>query len=132
MAAQRHPNIRGRFVMRRTLIVFSLALGLIGAGLIKELIQPVFLNDATYLTYATALLTIGVTFTRSWRDWMCEHGFTLLLGLFGTVLGFSMAIAGIGDTSAALKSVGVLTALNTTIVGMACHIYLIILQRVAR
>lgn len=117
---------------KRTAVFFIAVLGLISAGLVLGWVQPIFYNDSTYLTYAIVAVLLFLTFFESWQEWAREHGLTLLLGLLGTVIGFSTALTGVVETDPDLKQKGVETALNTTIVGLLGHLYLIILQQVKK
>lgn len=113
-----------------TIVYFICVLGIFSAGLFSGVIQPVFENDKTYITYFIVFSTIIISFIPSIRDWVCDNALTLFLGLLGTVLGFSMAIYGISNENSLAKLEGVNTALNTTIVGLISHIYLLVLRKI--
>lgn len=116
----------------KSAIFFITVLGLVAAGCVVGMVQPLFIGDSTYLTYGIVGIAVFLTFSASLRDWCCEHGITLLLGLLGTVIGFSMALQGVEASDQVMKMNGVQTALNTTIVGLTSHLYLIIQQRINR
>ncbi len=108
------------------------ALSLLAAGAVAGVVQPLFVADATYLTYASVLVAVFCTFNASWLEWVCKHGLTIMLGLLGTVVGFWHALEGMALGDDIIKVAGVSTALTTTVVGMICHLYLVLIQRVSR
>lgn len=120
----------------RTFALVVAALGLLGAGLTVGLVQEAFNADASGLvwvvTAAAVLGTAAAYLGRSWLEWMCDQGVCPMLGLLGTVVGFTMALDGVVNASDVSKLSGIHTALSTTAVGMVAHLYLILLERVGR
>jgi hypothetical protein len=115
----------------RAIVYIICVVGLVAAGIFSGVVQPVFENDKTYITYFISTITVFVSFMPSIRDWLCDNAIILFLGLLGTILGFSLAISGISDDDIVTKIDGVSTALNTTIVGIVGHLYLISLKKLS-
>lgn len=120
----------------RPLVVVVTAAALVTAALTTGLAQEAFAADSTgivwLVTAVTLLGTLAAFSGPSWLTWICDHGLTLLFGLLGTVVGFLAALQGIVSGDEVAKLAGVSTALSTTAVGMVCHLYLILLERVSR
>lgn len=91
----------------------------------------IYAGDHTGLAWAiTAAALLWFTPFARWRRWACDHGVLLMLGLLGTLIGFSEALLGAQGSDQALVLSGVSTALYTTLVGLVLHLYLILLDRV--
>jgi hypothetical protein len=116
----------------RTAIVAITAGALLLAGLIMGVVQPLYDGDGTGLTYAATVVALVGTFAAGLRAWIVEHGITLLLGFLGTVIGFLSSLEGLAADDDVIKLAGVSTALTTTVVGLCCHLYLLVIQRVAQ
>ncbi len=92
------------------------------AGLLVEF----FTADKTGMTIVIAgVAGIGIG-CAAWQRWdtvefISRHLPTM--GLLGTVVGFSMAIAGLGEDFD-IKMLGLHTALNTSLAGMLGHLWL--------
>ena len=94
-------------------------------------LQPLFLNDASYLSYGIVVvlvLGLATVANQSWQ-WV---GYCVsvapLLGLLGTVIGIKLAVDGNAGQVMELRDLGLSTALNTTIMGMAVSAYLFFLE----
>jgi len=87
--------------------------------------------DSTGLVFIIATITIagGLGW---WRDWLCEQGITLLIGLLGTIIGFWMALSGVVTGAEDLKLDGLGTALSTTVCGLVTHFYLLVMERIGQ
>ena len=119
----------------RALIVTLLAIAIgVAADWQADLIRPLFDQDTTHITYVIAGLTaaLGTTYRTKWTPWTVKHGVLLMFGLLGTVVGFMMALSGVTAGVDLTKMTGVTTALTTTIVGIVCHLYLLVLVRVQK
>jgi len=107
------------------------AAGLIVAGLAGWLDDAIF-SDATYMSHAMAAIAcLGLALTWSGRMAASRRTGTMLviLGLVGTLLGFKIALGGVGDQSDLRATLTVLlsgmaTAINTTLVGAVGSLWL--------
>ncbi len=118
--------------MRKQFFLFQVVLvTLLGGIWHLGWLQPMFLNDSSYMSYGIAvLLVLGLAtgFTSHWK-WM-EYCISTapLLGLLGTVIGIKLAVEGAAGEMMALRDLGLSTALNTTVMGMAVSAYLFFLE----
>ena len=113
------------------IVIPIVAVALMAAGLITGVVQPVYEGDTTYITYAATVVAMIGTFWPTMRNWIVEHGLTLMLGFLGTVWGFWGALEGLATDDDIAKVDGVATALTTTIVGLIAHLYLLVMQKTA-
>ena len=88
----------------------------------------------TALIAAVAITGISGVAMRRWAlvEFIKKHLPTL--GLLGTAVGFSLAVAGLGADSGGfeLKLLGLNTALNTTIAGLIGHLWLALNERLLK
>ena len=118
--------------MTKQFYLFQVVLvALLGGAWHMGWLQPLFSNDASYLSYGIAvLLVFGIvtSYKSSW-EWV---GYCIsvapLLGLLGTVIGIKMAVDGAAGQVMELRDLGLSTALNTTILGMCVSTYLYLLE----
>jgi len=122
--------------MGRWWVLVTVAAALIGAGMVDGIVQRTILSDGTNLVWvivAVGILgTIASRAAPSWTDWITTNGVSVMLGLLGTVLGFTQAISGAIAGDPSLKFAGASTALATTACGIVVHLYLLLLLRVVR
>ena len=120
--------------LQAQLVALSLILGAFFLGWP----QAIWHADATHISAGIAAITVaasisaGFARTREWLPWVVDNGVTLLLGLLGTVLGFMAAVQGMASADVAAKMGGVSTSNATTVAGLVCHLYLLVLARVVR
>lgn len=111
---------------------FNLAcLAALGAAAIMGWPQDLAAADSTRLVYVIGAVVIVGGFGW-WRDWLCEQGIVLMIGLLGTIIGFWLALSGVLSGTEELKLQGLGTALSTTIVGLVGHFYLLITEKIGR
>ena len=100
------------------------------------LLYPFIAADKTFIVPGLLVLTLVITSLatpyRRVLSWTLEHQIAPSLGLLGTVLGFAVALGGISGDITADKLAGVNTALNTTITGLMCHLWLLVTREATR
>lgn len=114
-----------------------LAAGLLAASYVSGDLQAVIDGDTTgVVVWAIGALglfgTIAARKRRAWLRWICAEGVCTILGLFGTVVGFMIALAGITGDIQADKLGGIETALVTTAAGIIVHIWLLLVREFTR
>lgn len=131
--------------MNRRLGFYFLALStFIAGGTIAEyngLLSRAYAADATHLTAVIAAggaIGMGIVpYSRSWARWLADN--LVMLGLVGTILGFIVALAGIGNgpttagevarvVSALVAGLG--TSLYTTLAGSVSWLGIEILAKI--
>ena len=115
-------------------ILHTIAATLLYVAWRADLLIPFFTADEIGLTaFVAAVAAIGVVGVgfRRWApvEFLKEHLVTL--GLLGTIIGFSMAITGLAEDFD-FKMLGLHTALNTTLAGLAGSLWLALCERVLK
>jgi len=103
------------------------------AGLLVEF----FAADEMGLTALIAAVAVIGVFGVAMQRWGLVEFIKIqcpTLGLLGTAVGFSLAVAGLGadDGGFELKLLGLNTALNTTIAGLIGHLWLALNERLLK
>lgn len=93
-----------------------LALGALAVGLFCHYVQPIFLNDKSYLTYVIAATMLSIVIASvwdsfKWTNWAkgymkFQESNLRILGLIGTLVGLVFLIGVIGDAVAMTKGSG--------------------------
>ncbi len=122
--------------MARWFVCMTVTTALLIVAWMNGFLGEVLLSDQTGIVWIVIAICMFGAISSNWfpffNDWVLEHGLTLMVGLLGTVVGFTIAINGAVTNDVAIKLSGVDTALTTTAVGIVTHIYLLVLQRVMR
>ncbi len=117
------------------LILHTMALaGLYGAWR-ADLLGPFFTADEIGLTAmiaGVAALGVAGVAVRRWGLVVYLRDNLPTLGLLGTVVGFSLAVAGLAGDDFELKFLGLDTALNTTIAGLVGSLWLSLNERLLK
>ena len=116
------------------LILQVIAAATLYAGWRLGLLVPFFVADRTGLVVLIAVVAlIGVANVglRRWDDVAFISKHLPSLGLLGTVVGFSVAIAGL-TADFDIKLLGLHTALNTTLAGLVGHLWLSLNERILK
>ncbi len=124
-----HRHFAGFIILH----VIALA-GIYGAWR-ADLLVPFFTADQIGLTALVAgvgaIGVVGVAIRR-WSLVAYLKDNLPTLGLLGTVVGFSMAVAGLSGDDFELKFLGLDTALNTTIAGLVGSLWLSLNERLLK
>ncbi len=100
-----------------------------------DLLVPFFTADKIGLTAmiaGVAALGVAGVAVRRWTLVAYLKDNLPTLGLLGTVVGFSMAVAGLSGDDFELKFLGLDTALNTTIAGLVGSLWLSLNERLLK
>jgi peptidoglycan/LPS O-acetylase OafA/YrhL len=116
------PAFFARFAMLNGALFCCLA-----AACVAGWVWPLIASDRTYMTAGICLLMlVGLALVPirrwTWVGWIADLLPTL--GLLGTVIGLAIAISGSEGNEYSLRSLGVATALNTTIAGIIGRVWL--------
>ncbi len=128
--------------MRRRHIAGFLILHVIAATALygawrADLLVPFFMADKMGLTGLIAGVGLIGIIGVALRHWPLAEFIKRnlpTLGLLGTAIGFSLAVAGLGasDDGFELKLLGLNTALNTTIAGLIGHLWLALSEKLLK
>ena len=115
-------------------LLHTIALTLLYVAWRADLLVPFFESDTTGLivliTAVAGLGTLCAAFRR-WDDVELIRKHLPSLGLLGTVVGISMAIAGLQE-GFDIKLLGLHTAFSTTLAGLIGHLWLVVTERVLK
>jgi hypothetical protein len=94
----------------------------------QGVVATLFLGTPYYAAWLVgSLFPIGLYMAarKRWSDVAIISEWLVRLGLFGTVVGLAIAFASVvGRSEISLRDLGAATALHTTIVGLACSLWL--------
>jgi hypothetical protein len=131
----------------KVLLINALSLSLFGLGAIYGIVQPLFINDVSHVSFLMmGMMTIVVCMsvaaaTRNIGYWgSAESRWSrymefiapkfLFVGIIGTLIGLASAVAhlGVADLSDITKAIpfvlqSLKTLFNTTILGIVCYIW---------
>lgn len=98
-------------------------------------VEPLFLEDKTYITYIiTVLWTIALACWFAGKEEVTIYISSILttIGLLGTLLGIKIATSDAALEDSTVQSLGVSSAINTTILGITGSLYLDTFMRMIR
>lgn len=121
--------------MKKAIITLLTTASLIFGAWHLGYVEPLYLEDQTYITYViTALWALALACWFAGKKEITEYISNTLttLGLLGTLLGIKIATSGQALDDHTVQSLGVSSAINTTILGIVCSLYLDTFMRMIR
>lgn len=98
------------------------------AGWVHGAVATLFLDTPYYAAWlVAAIFPVGLYMAMQgrWSDVRVFSAWLMRLGLFGTMVGLTIAFVGVaGQEEISLRDLGGATALHTSVIGMACSLWL--------
>jgi hypothetical protein len=121
--------------MKKAITLLILTASLIFGAWHLGIVEPLYQQDLTYITYLVTLLWLtGIALALRYKDEWASHVANALpgLGLLGTLIGIKIAVTGSAGEDFSLRDLGVSSAINTTILGLIGNMYLVSFMKLLR